>query len=142
MSIDEKDQKLSWSWLVLCWSVLLLPLGAFSQEGALDKPTGLVVNTRIARQILSLIQKETSVAIVRFETDFQEQIKIENKEKVNVPATVVHFNEKDEPGVRIRGVFDLEKRLRGNVPELGRIDETIPLTSLRPMDPTWQRIRS
>jgi hypothetical protein len=82
--------------------------------------------------LLSLIEKDSPVAIVTFETDTFEGQKIVkgefSKDKAQIAATGIHVVYSGQTVVRhVQGTFRLEKALNGKSPELGHIEQRVTL---------------
>jgi hypothetical protein len=96
-----------------------------------DSRVPSIINLQEFKRLLALMDKETPVAIVRFETDTLEGFRVGDgklgKEKNLYPATALVLDEKDRAAVHIQGSFGLEKDLNKKSPQLGHVNQTILL---------------
>src|ERR1017187_6574739 len=97
-----------------------------------DRAPDYRLNMRSMTMLLSLIEKDSPVAIVTFETDTFEGQKIVkgefSKDKAQIAATGIHVVYSGQTVVRhVQGTFRLEKALNGKSPELGHIEQRVTL---------------
>jgi hypothetical protein len=108
------------------WVGFAVFCAAFCSTAGATEKRHILVNVRLISQLVSIINAETNVALVRFQTDFYPTRKLQGKQ-ITLPMTEFETQIDGRVLLQVRGEFSLVKNLSGMLPALGRVDETIQI---------------